>query len=368
MQALVYTQSYDLEVREVERPEPGDDEVLVGVESAGICGSDVHGVASRSLRRTPPLIMGHELTGQVVAAGGPSGESLLGRRVAVNPQVPCGDCRACRSGLENICGRRGLIGGSRPGGFAEFVSVPLRCVHPLSTDATSEVVVFCEPLAACVHALRLVSAGLTEAAVVLGAGTIGVLATQLLRHLGARQVVVSELDRGRRDTARAFADEVVAPDDLHDTVMELTRGSGASLTIDAVGTDGTRRESLRVLQPAGVALWLGMHEEAATIPAFDLVVNEQRVQGSFAYTNPEFASALGLLESGVFRPGVLTKSFPLQDSGDTFRQLLNGSTDGFLKAIVSPNPAGAGSALRSESVRDNRPDTPVKIGPRRILR
>ena len=342
MQALVYTQSYDLEVREVESPRPGADEVVLEVEAAGICGSDVHGVASRSPRRTPPLIMGHELTGRVVAAGGPAGEPLLGSRVAVNPQIPCGDCRACRSGLENICGRRDLIGGSRSGGFAELVSVPLRCVHPLSTDAASDVIVFCEPLATCVHALRLVSAGLTDAAVVLGAGTIGVLATQLLRLAGARLVVVSEIDQARREDARTFADAVVAPENLHETVMELTRGAGASLAVDAVGTDGTRRESLRVLQPAGVALWLGMHEVAATIPAFDLVVREQRVQGSFAYTNPEFASALGLLETGSFQPAVSRRSFPLRESGDAFRQLLNGSTEGFLKAIVSPGSRDAG--------------------------
>ena len=83
-------------------------------------------------------------------------------------------------------------------------------------------------------------------------------------------------------------------------------------------------------------LWLGMHEQDATISAFDLVVREQRVQGSFAYTNPEFGRALGLLESGLINPGVSRKSFPLEESGDVFRKLLQGSSDGFLKAIVCP--------------------------------
>ena len=105
MQALLYMPSYELEVREVPLRSPGD-EVVVRVEAAGICGSDLQGVASRSPRRTPPLIMGHELCGEVVAAGGPAGEPLIGTRVAVNPQVPCGDCLACRSGRENVCARR----------------------------------------------------------------------------------------------------------------------------------------------------------------------------------------------------------------------------------------------------------------------
>lgn len=336
MQALLYLPSYELEVREVPRPRPRQDEVTVRVEAAGICGSDLHGVLSRSPRRLPPLIMGHELSGEVVAAGGAAGEGLLGARVAVNPQIPCADCPACRSGSENVCPRRDLIGGTRSGGFAEFVTVPVRCVHPVAAHLASDVIVFCEPLATCVHALRLVADSFVEVAVVLGAGTIGVLAAQLLRLAGTRVVVVSEVDEGRRRSLDGVADAVVAPDELRAAVLELTGGAGAGLSIDAVGTNDTRHTSISVLQPAGVAVWLGMHERGAAIPAFDLVVREQRLQGSFAYTNPEFGRALGLLESGRVDPGVSRQSFPLEQSSDVFRQLLQGSSSQFLKAIVCP--------------------------------
>ena len=336
MQALLYLPSYDLEVRDVPSPRAAADEILVRVEAAGICGSDLDGVASRSPRRAPPLIMGHELCGEVARAGGPSGEHLIGTRVAVNPQVPCGDCVSCRSGRENVCAHRELIGGTRPGGFAELASVPLRCVHPLSDRLAADVAVFCEPLATCVHALRIVPYSLVETAIVLGGGTIGVLAAQVLRLAGTRTIVVSELDEHRRRSAATIADAVVRPDQVYETTMELTKGVGAGLTVDAVGSDGTRRESIRALAAGGTALWLGMHEQDATIPAFDLVVREQRVQGSFAYTNPEFGRALGLLESGLIDPGVARQAFPLAESGEVFRRLLEGSSDGFLKAIVSP--------------------------------
>jgi threonine dehydrogenase-like Zn-dependent dehydrogenase len=238
--------------------------------------------------------------------------------------------------MENVCARRDLIGGTRPGGFAELVAVPLRCIHPVSQELRAEVAVFCEPLATCVHALRLVPGSLTDVAVVIGAGTIGVLAAQVLRLAGTRLIVVSELDESRRRSAATHADAVVAPDDLCETVMDLTRGLGASLSVDAVGADSTRREAIRVLEPGGIAVWLGMHDAEATIPAFDLVVREQRVQGSFAYTNPEFGRSLGLLEDGVIDPGVSRKSIPLAESGDVFRGLLDGTSDGFLKAIVRP--------------------------------
>jgi 2-desacetyl-2-hydroxyethyl bacteriochlorophyllide A dehydrogenase len=336
MQALLYLPSYELEVREVACPRPDADEVLVRVEAAGICGSDLHGVSSRSPRRAPPLIMGHELTGEVVATGGGAGEHLVGTRVAVNPQIPCGECRSCRSGRENVCPRREFIGGTRSGGFAELVSVPLRCIHPVSDDVPANVAVFCEPLATCVHALRLVPDGFPEVAVVLGAGTIGVLAAQLLRLTGTRVIVVSEGDDGRRRSAASNGDVVVAPDDLHDAVMDATGGLGAGVSIDAVGSDSTRRESIRLLEPGGTTVWLGMHEQGATIGAFDLVVREQRVQGSFAYTNPEFGRALGLLEAGRIDPAVSRRAIPLEESADVFRHLLAGPSDEFLKAIVRP--------------------------------
>jgi threonine dehydrogenase-like Zn-dependent dehydrogenase len=242
------------------------------VEAAGICASDVDGVNSRSPRRAPPLVMGHELVGQVIAAGDPSGERLLGLRAAVNPQVTCGDCWWCRSGAENICGNRELIGGTRPGGFAELVSVPVRCIHPLSSDAARDLAVFSEPLATCVHALSLVADTLVDTAIVLGAGTIGMLAAQLLRASGTRRIVVSEPLKERQDIMRRVADVVVAPDELVEGLSDLTGGVGADLTVDAVGTSGTRHDSIRALRPGGSAVWIGMHEQTATIPAFDMVV------------------------------------------------------------------------------------------------
>jgi 2-desacetyl-2-hydroxyethyl bacteriochlorophyllide A dehydrogenase len=336
MRALVYTESFDFEIQDVDQPRPSRDEVVVRVDAAGICASDVDGVTSRSPRRTPPLVMGHELTGEVVEAGGRTGADLVGRRVVVNPQVTCGDCLWCRSGRENVCGRRDLVGGTRPGGFAELVAVPVRCIHLVTTESAPDVIVFAEPLATCVHALSLIPDRFTETAVVLGAGTIGTLAAQLLRTSGARTIVVSEPVVDRHESMRQLADHVVSPDALLATVHEITGGAGADLSIDAVGTAGSRPDSLRVLRPGGSALWLGMHAQEATVPAFDMVVREQRAIGSFAYTNAEFGQALGLLESGLLVPAVSRRSIPLDESHIAFRRLADGAADGVLKQVVRP--------------------------------
>lgn len=336
MQALLYTDSYELEVRELDAPSPDAGDVLVQVEAAGICASDVDGVSSRSPRRAPPLVMGHELIGTVVASGGDAGKGFIGSRVAVNPQVTCGDCRWCRSGAENICGHRGMIGGTRPGGFAELVAVPVRCLHPVAAETSRDVAVLTEPLATCVHALSRLADGFTGTAVVLGAGAIGMLAAQLLRTSGTRRVIVSEPDGERRKLMGAVAQAAVTPAELEAVVMDFTDGVGADVSVDAVGTTESRPHSLRVLRPGGSALWLGMHAPQATVPGFDMVVGERSVLGSFAYTNVEFGQALGLLESGLLKPAVSVRSVPLAESDVVFRRLLDGVTDGVLKEIVGP--------------------------------
>ena len=220
---------FAFEVVETPIPRPAPGEVLVQVASAGICGSDVQGVATRSPRRRPPLVMGHEFAGTVVEASPEVTPGLVGRRVAVNPQVPCGACLVCRSGRENVCAHRELVGGTRAGGFAEHVRVPIGCVHELSDDLRLDAAVLAEPLATCVHGLRLVASVLPSTVIVLGAGPIGLLAAQVARSAGAHRLVVSEADPERRRWAADVADVVASPDELGDVVSELTGDGGAEL-------------------------------------------------------------------------------------------------------------------------------------------
>lgn len=335
MRALVYTEDFELDMLELEIPRPGADEVLVRVAAAGICGSDVHGVMSRSPRRQPPLVMGHELVGDVVESGGSLGERLVGQVVAVNPQVPCARCNNCRAGRENLCQQRELIGGTRPGGFGEYVAVPERCAHVIS-DLEPARAVFAEPLATCVHALSESSTPIAGTAVVVGAGTIGVLAAQLLRRLGTQTVVISEANRYRRHLAVDVADLVVSPDDLLSSVADLTSGEGVTLTVDAVGTEASRRQSLDVLSAGGTSVWLGMHEHEGPIDGFDVVARELRIEGSFAYTNPEFATAVRLLADDHFELAVSHTSVSLEASSGVFRSMIGGEAQQSLKSIVRP--------------------------------
>jgi len=219
------------------------------------------------------------------------------------------------------------------------VSVPARCAHRVG-DADPASAVLAEPLATCVHAFALAAPPVAGTAVVIGGGTIGVLAAQLLRRLGVAEIVLSDVDARRRESAGAVADRVVAPGELADAVAELTSGRGAGLTVDAVGVDAARRQSLETLEIGGTAVWLGMHAHEATVPAFDAVVREQRVQGSFAYTDPEFATAVRLLGPGGLEPAVSHDSFSLDESAVAFRSMVAGEAPAAMKAIVRPSYAG----------------------------
>jgi L-iditol 2-dehydrogenase len=336
VRALVYTVAHQLQVCEIGVPRPADDEVVVRVEAAGICGSDIHGVASRSERRPPPLVMGHEFVGEVVRPGGTAGADWVGRRVAVNPQIPCGNCEVCRSGRENVCGRRGLVGGTRAGGLGEYVCVPIRCLHVLPDGLGWSEAVVAEPLATCVHGLNLVPERFLATVVVLGGGSIGILAAALLRATGASRVILSEPQKSRRAYAGAYADVVVAPADLPDTVLAETGGRGADLTIDAVGLERTRRASVDVLGRTGMALWLGMEAQGAEVPAFDVVVKEQRIQGSFAYTDVEFAQAVRMLQATGIGRALSRDVLTLDEGRDVFARLVAGEAMAALKAVIRP--------------------------------
>lgn len=266
MRALVFTAPSEVKLLEVPDPVPGENEVVIDVRVAGICGSDVHGVVSPGFR-VPPLILGHELAGE-----------LDGQRVAVNPLLTCGRCQACASGATFLCPDRTLIGVHRPGGLAARVAVPTSALVPLSEHLDWRSASAVEPTANVVHALRLGSADLSSSSrvAVLGAGAIGLLTLQLLRQHGVADVTVIDVAKPRLTVARA----------LGATDTELT--GQYDVTIDAAGTGASRTSAVTHLRPGGLSVWLGLADQQAGFEATDLVRQAKRITGCFAYTHDDF--------------------------------------------------------------------------------
>jgi (R,R)-butanediol dehydrogenase / meso-butanediol dehydrogenase / diacetyl reductase len=320
-------------VETVDEPRQADDEVIVVPEAAGICGSEIEGYLGRMANRTPPLVMGHEFAGRVLAGKGAGGE-WSGRRVAVNPLLSCRACARCLAGERNLCAQRRLIGVHVAGGFAERVAVPAANLVALPDGLDARTGALVEPLANAVHAVglarRLVA---TEVAVVLGAGTIGLFALHAARAAGIADVRVVEPYEARRATALASGARAA-----HANAADLARERRADLVIDAVGATATRRAALDVVRPGGAVVLLGLHEDESALPFHRVVRDQVALQGSFAYTDADFGAALDLLAGGRVALGDLARTLPLDAGPEAFATLAAGPT-AQLKTFLSPAPS-----------------------------
>ncbi len=264
MKALLLSEYNRLELVDVPMPRPGPDDVLVRVEACGICGSDVHGYDGGSGRRIPPIVMGHEAAGTVVTAGRDSGaqspEFHNGQRVTFDSTIYCGECEYCRRGQVNLCNNRQVLGVSTPdfrraGAFAEYVTVPKRLVYAFPDSLSFEHAAMVEPLAVAVHAVDLSDIAAGSTAVVVGAGTIGLLVLQAARLAGCAAVYVVDVDASRLDLAMQLGATETLNAKTTDVVAEikrLTDGAGVDVALEAVGSTATIRtavESVRKGEP-----------------------------------------------------------------------------------------------------------------------
>src|ERR687897_2160533 len=202
MKGIVWYGPEQMSVDQVPEPsvEPGT--VVVPPTATGICGSEIEGYLGKMGNRTPPLVMGHEFAGTVTEVGEGVDEDLVGREVAVNPLSADGTCPLCRAGYTNLCPNRKLVGIHSPGGFAEYALAPAQNVYPLPEGVEARTGALAEPLANGVHAVRLGLAGhFVEHAVVVGAGTIGLMCLQAAVLDGIPEVFVVEPVRARREQA-----------------------------------------------------------------------------------------------------------------------------------------------------------------------
>jgi threonine dehydrogenase-like Zn-dependent dehydrogenase len=311
MKALVFTALGVVEVKDVDDVVPGDDEVIVHVERAGICGSELHGITSPSFR-VPPLIMGHEFVGTTDD----------GRRVAVNPLISCGTCELCRRGETQLCRTRVLLGAHKAGGFAERVAVPRSLVHDLPSGLDWDSAGMIEPLANAVHAWNLAGAPVAARVGVIGSGPIGLACLQVALHGGASMVACADLSEDRRAVASSLGASVVS------SSLE----GEFDVIIDAVGSAATRNASLDHLIPGGITIWLGLATPDSNFDAAAAVRLEKTIRGSFAYTDEEFVAAIELASHLDLS---WSTTYPLDEGAKIFTALMNGESTP-IKALLKP--------------------------------
>lgn len=329
MKALVWEAARSMTLREEDEPRPAADEILVKVGHAGICGSELSGYLGHNALRVPPLIMGHEFAGEIVALGsrapGIRPDLQLGALVTVNPLWYCGVCRACAGGLNQLCRGRRLLGAHMPGAFAELISVPAKLALPLPDGMDTLTGALTEPVGCAVRIAEL--AGDVEGAdcLIIGAGPIGLLSLQMLRLHGAARVFVAEIDPERLAMAAQLGAEAIQPAET-DTVAaihEATDGEGVKLSLDAVGSAQTREQCVAATRTSGTLILSGLHEESSAMPVASMIRSEIAAKGAFAYTPANFARALELLGQGRLRLDPWIHEAPLGEGGHWFERLLH---------------------------------------------
>ncbi len=318
MKALVYTQPNLVAYRDESDPSSGAGEAIVRVDAVGICGSDMHAYLGHDPRRVPPLILGHEATGQVVAG------TNRGARVVINPLSTCGVCDVCLGGRPNLCSQRKLIGMNRPGAFAELIAIPENNLIPIPDDMDAVHAALTEPAATALHAIVLAARAahrpLSEAnALVLGGGSVGLFAALLLRNEGCRSVSLGETNALRRRTAQAAGSaEVFDPTDA--SVDE----DCFDLVVDAVGAKTTRALAVSAVRPGGIIMHIGLTDKTGELDARKLTLSEITFIGTYTYTPTDLRAALAKLHNGALGKLDWVEQRPLSEGAEAFEDLING--------------------------------------------
>jgi len=344
MKALLLSEYRRLEIAEVATPQAAIGELLVRVAACGICGSDVHGYDGSSGRRIPPIVMGHEAAGTIAQVGRGVTGFAEGDRVTFDSTVFCGQCANCLRGDINLCDRREVLGVScgdyrRAGAFAEFVSVPAQIVHRLPDKLSFEEAALLEAVAVALHAvsLRTIEAG--ASALVIGAGTIGVLLQQALRVAGCSHVFVSDPDRTRLALSRRLGATQTLSDRVPERILELTKGNGVDVAIEAVGKTESIGNAIDSVRKGGVVILVGNIAPEIKLPLQKVVSRQLRLQGSCASAG-EYPRAIELMASGKIQvKPLITAVAPLVDGPQWFERLHAGEPN-LMKVILTPgNPA-----------------------------
>ena len=329
MKAIIFPQPEAIEYTTVADPTCAPDEVVIQVEMSGICGTDLHLYRNEYMGEFP-IIPGHEFGGRVVEVGNQVKTNVqIGDRVAVDPNLYCGYCEFCRSEQSNHCLNWQGVGVTRAGGFAEYVAAPARACYAVPESLTDAQMAFIEPLACIMYGMSRLRIPPSDAVLLFGAGPIGLLLLQAMRHSGAGPIVVVEKQPDRLQLAADLGATAIlnAGSDL-DAALRHFAPHGFGVVADATGVPPVIESGFNYLRPRGQFLMFGVAPMDAQINVrpYDIFKNDWQILGSFAlcYT---FQQAITWLETGVVNiDPLVSHTAPLADFAELFQQFAEGKT------------------------------------------
>jgi len=336
MKTAVWYGGKNIRIEEKPVPKIADDEVLIKVKAVSICGSDLHAYMGVSKRRTPPLVMGHEFSGEIAGVGGRVENLKKGERVVVEPIVSCGTCRLCRLGRNNICQNLTLVGLHVSGAFSEYVAVPARKCYPLPKTVSFEDASLTEPLAVAVHAVSLAALEKTSSITIIGSGAIGLMTLLVAKDKDVHDIVILDTLEYRLTLARKLGATTTINVLRQDPVQTVLKQGGVDVVFEAVGRQETVQQGLAMVRTGGKVIVIGMLEAMMQLPMLDITVKELELHGSYGYTSEDFQQALTLISKGnVNVKPLITHQLPLREIKHGFEVLSQGAED-VIKVVLRP--------------------------------
>lgn len=298
MEALVLTGIKSLELKEIAQPEIKSDEVKIHTAFAGICGTDhaLYAGLPGSAPAVPPIVLGHENSGVVVEVGSEVTNVKVGDRVAVDPNIYCGQCKYCRTGRPELCEHLSAIGVTRDGGFEDYFTAPASVVYPIPDNVSLKAAALVEPISCAVHGIQLLKVSPYQKALVIGDGFMGQLFVQILQAYGIHEVDLA----GIVDEKLAMAkDKFGAKRTFNTMAGDKIPDSEYDVVIEAVGSPKTQEAAIEAAARGGQVLMFGVGgpDDTFEMNTYEVFQKQLTIQGSFINPNA-FEDSLALLASG----------------------------------------------------------------------
>ena len=340
MKASYFLGKGSFEVRQAPELHPGPGEVVIKNMVCGVCGTDVHIFHGEpgSADVNPPVVLGHEYSGEVVEVG--EGVTALkpGDHVTVDPNIYCGECVYCRNGKKQLCETMQAVGVTRDGGFGEYSLVPAAQAFQLGDSVPYEAGAMAEPVACCLHGIDLAGIKAGDRVCIVGGGAIGLIMLQLAKLSGASSLVLSEPNEKRRQVALSLgADAAIdptAPD--ANSAYEAALGDGADVVIECVGNNAAVKSAFQLAKKGATIVLFSVPKVDATfdLPLFDVYKKELTIKGSFV--NPDtHERAVRLINSGKLDfTSIITHRFNLDQLPEAIAMQMSSES---IKVVVCPH-------------------------------
>jgi L-iditol 2-dehydrogenase len=342
MKALVLTEYKKFTYMDMKDPIPQKDEVLIKVHACGICGSDVHGYDGSSGRRIPPIIMGHEASGEIVSTGSEVRDWKAGERVTFDSTIYCGKCEFCRKGQINLCDNRRVLGVScadykQDGAFAEYLAVPQHILYRLPDRVSYEQACLVEPLSIAFHAVDITPIHINDTVAVVGCGMIGLLVIQTLRLAGCGDIIALDIDPKKLELAKKIGADFAIDSGKENVEQRLREiaGGGVNTAFDVVGINSSIATAAAVLKKGGWLTLIGNLSPKVDFPLQSSVTRQISVQGSCA-SSGEYGACLDMIaRKAVDIDFLISQIAPLEEGQVWFDRLYAGREE-LLKVILKP--------------------------------